>query len=131
MYQCTGISVYWLRLTECAEYAELLNAVLYIINVHSKSKKYMHNYVHKTKIGMYIIMCIARPKSTCIIMCIKPKEYSPKTQSLDCAGPKTQSQRDWVFERLGFWTGAQAEELGFWTGAHCISDRNPTVDEIL
>ena len=58
-------------------------------------------------------------------------EYSPKTQSLDCAGSKTQFQRDWVFERLGFWTGAQAEELGFWTGAHCISDRNPTVDEIL
>ena len=58
-------------------------------------------------------------------------EWGPKTQSLDCAGPKTQSQRDWVFERLGFWTGAQAEELGFWTGAHCISDHNLTVDEIL
>ena len=33
----------------------------------------------------------------------KKVEYSPKTQSLDWHGSKTQSLWDWVFERLGFW----------------------------
>ena len=37
-----------------------------------------------------------------------------KTQSLDWDVPKTQSLRDWVFERLGFWASNKREGLGFW-----------------